>query len=329
MSRTMPDKCPDCGQITDWNDFGAEDGSSESQCVCPPRVGGREWFWVEGQRWLFDDDAGWVRGDGEPAPPRVLAGLKRLFARPSPFRSRNLGPVLSEDDWDLIVRALEATIESAYMPFVDEMEPLLQKIHRWDQWPPVTFTSEPSVDNGGSQPTDNPQVGEGPTVINETTVRLLLTPQQAGDIVGALRECASTFDEVERHYLLDLADLVEDTGGDVYHSIFGEEGPTRRLEIPEQTCMCGDVVVNTASPDWVVRISGHPYDTTHKHHGCFLGAFNGDDDAREALIEDEDRPSMLPTDGNKITLQMIDSKADLQALMDSSEIFRKKKETGA
>ena len=106
----MPDKCPDCGQITDWNDFGAEDGSSESQCVCPPRVGGREWFWVEGQRWLFDDDAGWVRGDGEPAPPRVLAGLKRLFARPSPFRR-----------------------------------------------PTVTFTSEPSVDNGGSQPTGNPQ----------------------------------------------------------------------------------------------------------------------------------------------------------------------------
>ena len=53
------------------------------------------------------------------------------------------------------------------------------------------------------------------------------------------------------------------------------------------------------------------------------------DRAREALIEDEDRPSMLPTDGNKITLQMIDSKADLQALMDSSEIFRKKKEMGA
>lgn len=50
---------------------------------------------------------------------------------------------------------------------------------------------------------------------------------------------------------------------------------------------------------------------------------------REALIEDEDRPSMLPTDGNKITPQMLDSKADLQDLIDSSEIFRKKKEMGA
>jgi hypothetical protein len=50
---------------------------------------------------------------------------------------------------------------------------------------------------------------------------------------------------------------------------------------------------------------------------------------REALIEDKDRPSMLPTDGNKIIPQMLDSKADLQALIDSSEIFRKKKEMDA
>ena len=42
---------------------------------------------------------------------------------------------------------------------------------------------------------------------------------------------------------------------------------------------------------------------------------------REALIEDADRPSMLPTDGNKITPQMLDSKADLQALIDSSKMF--------
>jgi hypothetical protein len=50
---------------------------------------------------------------------------------------------------------------------------------------------------------------------------------------------------------------------------------------------------------------------------------------REALIEDEDRPSMLPTDGSKITPQMLDSKSDLKDLIDGSEIFRRKKETGA
>jgi hypothetical protein len=43
---------------------------------------------------------------------------------------------------------------------------------------------------------------------------------------------------------------------------------------------------------------------------------------REALIEDEDRPSMLPTDGDKITPGMLDSKADLQALIDGAEMFR-------
>ena len=43
---------------------------------------------------------------------------------------------------------------------------------------------------------------------------------------------------------------------------------------------------------------------------------------REALIEDEDRPSMLPTDGGKITPGMLDSKADLQALIDGAEMFR-------
>jgi hypothetical protein len=43
---------------------------------------------------------------------------------------------------------------------------------------------------------------------------------------------------------------------------------------------------------------------------------------REALIEDEDRPSMLPIDGGKITPGMLDSKADLQALIDGAEMFR-------
>ena len=37
----------------------------------------------------------------------------------------------------------------------------------------------------------------------------------------------------------------------------------------------------------------------------------------------------LPTDGNKITHGMLDSKADLQALIDGAEMFRKKKEMGA
>lgn len=78
---------------------------------------------------------------------------------------------------------------------------------------------------------------------------------------------------------------------------------------------------------------------------------------REALIEDEDRPSLLdvfgwlglgrdpgisanpwldetivsdlPVDGDKITPQMLDSKSDLKDLIDGSEIFRKKKEMGA
>ena len=43
---------------------------------------------------------------------------------------------------------------------------------------------------------------------------------------------------------------------------------------------------------------------------------------REVLIEDEDRPSMLPTDGGKITPRLLDSKADLQALIDGAEMFR-------
>ena len=36
MGRTMSETCATCGQITDWGDFGAEDGSSKSQCICPP-----------------------------------------------------------------------------------------------------------------------------------------------------------------------------------------------------------------------------------------------------------------------------------------------------
>ena len=36
MGRTMSESCPTCGFITDWGDFGAEDGSSKSQCICPP-----------------------------------------------------------------------------------------------------------------------------------------------------------------------------------------------------------------------------------------------------------------------------------------------------
>ena len=69
------------------------------------------------------------------------------------------------------------------------------------------------------------------------------------------------------------------------------------------------------------------------------------DRAREALIEDPDRPSLLgefmdlaeqrrdadinetivsdlPTDGDKIRLSMLDSKADLQDLIDGCERFR-------
>ena len=33
-------------------------------------------------------------------------------------------------------------------------------------------------------------------------------------------------------------------------------------------------------------------------------------------------PSVIPTDGAKITMRMLDSKSDLQDLMDSSEMFR-------
>ena len=33
-------------------------------------------------------------------------------------------------------------------------------------------------------------------------------------------------------------------------------------------------------------------------------------------------PTELPTDGNKITPKMLDSKADLQALIDGAEMFR-------
>jgi hypothetical protein len=40
-------------------------------------------------------------------------------------------------------------------------------------------------------------------------------------------------------------------------------------------------------------------------------------------------PVTLPTDGNKITPKMLDSKADLEALIDGAEMFRLKKETGA
>ena len=34
-------------------------------------------------------------------------------------------------------------------------------------------------------------------------------------------------------------------------------------------------------------------------------------------------PSIIPTDGAKITPKMLDSKADLQALIDGSEMFRR------
>jgi len=54
----------------------------------------------------------------------------------------------------------------------------------------------------------------------------------------------------------------------------------------------------------------------------YLKALPKADLAREALIEDADRPSMLPTDGDKITPGMLDSKADLQALIDGAEMFR-------
>tara|TARA_B100000809_G_scaffold117330_1_gene115648 strand:+ start:807 stop:1154 length:348 start_codon:yes stop_codon:yes gene_type:complete len=40
-------------------------------------------------------------------------------------------------------------------------------------------------------------------------------------------------------------------------------------------------------------------------------------------------PVTLPTDGNKITPKMLDSKADLKDLIDGAEMFRLKKETGA
>jgi hypothetical protein len=57
-------------------------------------------------------------------------------------------------------------------------------------------------------------------------------------------------------------------------------------------------------------------------HHAYDDIMEAQREKREALIEDEDRPSMLPTDGDKITPGMLDSKADLQALIDGAEMFR-------
>jgi hypothetical protein len=81
-----------------------------------------------------------------------------------------------------------------------------------------------------------------------------------------------------------------------------------------------------------------PTGFTDKREGETLAAMeNIANAAREALIEDEDRPSLagvfidptpppetkaLPTDGDKITPRMLDSKADLQALINGAEMFK-------